>query len=453
MARKPRIFVEDTPIHIYLKSLNNLLLFNDASDYETFLFILEELNTSHDVAIHAFVLEPEFCEFLLTPKLAESTSRFLQSLGRKYVAYYNKKYTHSGTIFEGRFKASLVESANYLLHVMKHIEKKSSNAHKYSSLNENLDLQNTKIVTKHTLYQNRDFYKEFYNQDTDNKVSLFIETALQTQTITGSTDYIKELEREIGKALLSNKRGRPTKKTQQQRKEMYKDLVILDKQAHATLKVNPLENLLFSKNTTHIPVTLKEVPTLSKIFPIVFSMDKEPSLTALIGLDGENLAITLEGKWIDSYIPAHIGKYPFTLASTDTDAEQKIVMIDTAASVVSKSKGKQLFKKSGEKSELLEKAITQLIEHEENINEMKKIAKEIQERGILEKADITVGADDEKRLLVGGFQVVVPAKVNQLSPQTLIDWKDRGILQLIDLHLHSLKNIEVLFNIAKQRQS
>ena len=453
MARKARLFVKETPLHIYLQALDRLKLFHDAEDYETYLTLLEELSTLHSIKIHAFMLQTEFCEFLLTPESADATAKFLQTLSRSYVGYYNKKYTHKGTIWSGRYKSSLVEASHYLLHVMKFIESKASKQYLYSSFKENTDDATTSLVTKHKLYKDAQEYREFFEQETPQELNTFIETALNKQSVTGSTEYIKELEKEIGKALLTKSRGRPTKKEQIQRKKMYKNLVILDKQKHATLKVNPLENLLFAKNTPHIPITLEEVATVAKLFPVVFSVNEEPSLTALIGLDGENLAISLDGKWIDSYIPSHIGKYPFALASTPTDNEQKIVMIDEDASVVSKSKGKQLFKKNGEKSEVLENAIEKLVTHEKNINEMKKIAKEIADAGVLQKSDITVGSDDEEKVLVEGFQVVVPAKVKQLNSKVLADWDKRGILKLIDLHLNSLKNIEVLFKIASQRQN
>jgi len=461
LARKIRLFVENASQHIILKSLDNLVLFKDESDYKIFWDMLEELTQKHEVKVHAFVFMPTYFEFLTTPSHADALSKFMQSLGRKYVGYFNKKYNRTGTLFEGRYKASLVEDNLFLFDVMRYIEKMAPLDYTYSSVGKNLYNKTQNLVSQHELYKKLgytdkdrlDKYSQFFHSTVDNTKNEFIRTCLDKQLITGSQEFIKNLEEMIGTTLGSKTRGRPKKEDKNQRKKMYKNLVVLDKEKHKELKVNPLENLAFAKQSPYIPVIASEVAQVGAAFPVVFSSDEEPTLISLVSLGADSLAINEEGKWITSYVPSFLRKYPFALASTEEGSDQKVILIDEEASIFSKSKGKQLFKKSGEQSEVLENAIKFLTDHENQTIITKNVAKLIADAGILEDREISVGEGDEKQVLVNGFRVVDREKLNALSDDILADWVRKGIITMIDAHLKSLDNIQTLFNIAHQRQS
>ena len=461
MARKLRIFVEETSQHILLKSLNNLTLFKDEVDYQTFSTILSELNINYDVEIHAYILNANYFEFLVTPKTADNLSKFMQSLGRLYVAYYNKKYNRSGTLWEGRYKSSLLEDAVFLFDVMKYIEQKESEDYLYSSVGKNLYNKKNFIITQHKLYktlgvtdkQRVDAYSQLFHSSMKDETYEFITNSLEKQLVTGTIEYIKNLEQLIGMTLTSKNRGRPKKQTQEQRKKMYKNLVVLDKEQHKDLKISPLESLSFAKDTAFVPVIANEVALVGTTFPVVFTGGEAPSLVSIVSLGGESLAINAEGKWITQYVPSYFRKYPFSLGSTQENPEQKVILIDEESPLFSKSKGKQLFKKSGDQSDTLSHAIEFLTSHESNAVITVNVAKAIAESGILEEREISVGEGEEKKVLVNGFKVVDREKLNALSDDILADWVRKGIISLIDAHLKSLDNIQTLFNIAHQRQS
>ncbi len=458
MARKTRIFVENSSQHVVLKSINDVLLFKDTEDYATFTNMLKELPVKYEIAIHAYVLMPQFFEFVATPMHAEALSKFMQSLGRRYVGYYNKKYKRVGTLWEGRYKASLVEDAKYLFYVMSYIERLAPKEYIYSSAGRNLYNKKDEIVSFHTLYkelaytdkQRVEKYAQFFNT---NKEDGFIKNSLERQHITGTPEFIKYLEKLVGTTFLCRGRGRPKKQTKEKRKKMYKNLVVLDKKQHKDLKLSQLKDLFFTKDVAFMPVVANEVALVGVAFPVVFTTDKNPSLVALVSLGGDNLAINAEGKWITSYLPSYLRKYPFSLAATQENPDQKVVLIDEDAPIVSKSKGKQLFKKDGSQSETLSNAIKFLTEHENEAIVTSNLAKVIALSGILEDREISVGEGDEKKVLVNGFRVVNREKLNALSDDVLANWVRKGIITLIDAHLKSLDNIQTLFNIAHQRQN
>lgn len=233
---------------------------------------------------------------------------------------------------------------------------------------------------------------------------------------------------------------------------MYKNLVVLDKQKHKDLKISPLENLFFAKTNPFVPLLANEVAAVGASFPVVFSGDENPSLIALVSLGSESFAIDSHGKWITAYVPAYLRKYPFSLAATKENPEQKIVLIDEDAPLFSKSKGKQLFKKGGEASEVLTNAIQFLNTYEKELQTTNAIVKLIAQSGILEEREISIGEGDEKKVLVKGLRVVDREKLARLSDDILASWVRRGIITFIDAHLKSLENIQTLFRLVQQRQ-
>ncbi|MCD6432837.1 MAG: SapC family protein, partial [Sulfurimonas sp.] len=316
------------------------------------------------------------------------------------------------------------------------------------------------IISQHKLYKDLGFtdrerlekYSQFFNSALSDEKSEFISTCLEKQLVSGTVEFVKTLEKLVGMTLTSKSRGRP-KKNQQKRKKMYKNLVVLDKEQHKSLKISPLESLSFAKQTTFVPVIANEVALVGAAFPVVFTADENPSLVSLVSLGGENLAINAEGKWITSYIPSYLRKYPFSLANTKENPEQKVILVDEESHLFSKSKGKQLFKKNGEQSDTLIQAVKFLTNHENQSVMTASVAKVIADSGILESKEISVGEGDEKKVLVKGFRVVNREKLNALSDDILATWVRKGIISMIDSHLRSLENIQALFNIAHQRQS
>ena len=333
--------------------------------------------------------------------------------------------------------------------------------YKYSSIHKNLFNQNDKIISYHNIYKKLGFRQDerilkyqniFYSKIDKNRVN-FIRDSLERQLITGTDTFIENLEKVIGTSLKLKQRGRPKKDNQNKKvKKMYKKLVVLDKSNHKNLKINPLEDLKFAENSSFIPLVANEVALVAATFPVVFTADENPSIISLVSLSGDNLALNGDGKWIKKYVPSFLRRYPFSLGSTKENPEQKVILIDEESNLFSNTKGKQLFKKSGEQSEVLEHAIKFLTSHEEQMVVTKNVAKIIAESGILEDKEIAVGEGEEKKVLVNGFKVVNREKLNALSDDILADWVRKGIINVIEAHIKSLENIQILFDIAQQRQ-
>ena len=457
MARKIRLFFEDIALHIQVSGINQEKIFREDEDYLYYKELLRTLSVSLHVEIHSYALMPSSIHLLCTFKTKDKQSRFMQSLGLKYISYYNKKYQRSGTLWQGRYKSSLVED-RYVLQVMRYIE--SLKAVSHSSLSANRDAIDDPIIKQHEIYKllGKDdsdralVYKNtFLLKPLEKSMVVFIEEHLSRQTITGTEEFYKKLEKLVGETLGMKKRGRPKKNTKKG-KEMFTKLVVLDKEKHKALKVSPLENLKFAKDLSFVPVLANEIAMVGEMFPVVFTADETPSLVALTSLGGENLAINAEGKYISRYVPAFLRKHPFSLASTKERPDEKVILIDEEANNVSKTRGKQLFTKDGEQSEILKNAINFLKDYEKQHLDTLAITKIIKDAGVLEDREISVGEGDKKKVLVKGFQVVNREKLNELDDETLALWVRKGIITFLDTHINSLSKIETLFKIASQNQ-
>lgn len=122
MARLPRYVIPGQPQHIIQRGNNRQTIFAAEADYQFFRDALIEASIKHDLAIHAYVWMTNHIHILATPGEEDSISKVFQSVGRKYVQYFNFTYRRSGTLWEGRYRATVVDSENYLLTVMRYIE-------------------------------------------------------------------------------------------------------------------------------------------------------------------------------------------------------------------------------------------------------------------------------------------------------------------------------------------
>lgn len=122
MARLPRFTIPGQPQHIILRGNNRTETFCAEADYQFYLEKLQLACEKHDCAVHAYVLMTNHVHLLITPHTEQSLSKTMQMLGRYYVQYYNYCYQRTGTLWEGRYKATLIESEAYLLTCMRYIE-------------------------------------------------------------------------------------------------------------------------------------------------------------------------------------------------------------------------------------------------------------------------------------------------------------------------------------------
>jgi len=122
MPRKPRMYLADVPAHIVQRGNNREPCFFAEDDCRYYLDRLSQALKRYQVKLHAYVLMTNHVHLLMTPSNAEGISKVMSLLGQHYVMYINRTYRRSGTLWEGRHKASIVNAEEYLLLCYRYIE-------------------------------------------------------------------------------------------------------------------------------------------------------------------------------------------------------------------------------------------------------------------------------------------------------------------------------------------
>jgi putative transposase len=122
MARKPRIDLAGIAQHLIQRGNNRQACFFTDDDCRHYLKWLGQAAEKYGASVHAYVLMTNHAHLLATGAEAGALGRMMQSLGRRYVRYVNARYQRTGTLWEGRFRSSLIESDQYLLTCYRYIE-------------------------------------------------------------------------------------------------------------------------------------------------------------------------------------------------------------------------------------------------------------------------------------------------------------------------------------------
>lgn len=227
MPRKPRFFVPGLPVHIVQRGRSREPVFFEDSDYRAYLEWLGEGAARYRCAVHAYVLMTNHVHVLATPDGREGITRMMQYVGRRYVPYVNATYGTSGSLWEGRYKASLIHDEAYLLTCMRYIELnpvranmvKSPTHYRWSSYRANAQGETNEILTPHPLYlalgrgpgSRQQVYRDLFKAHLDPGALRDIRDAWQSGTPLGNDHFKEKIERKLKQKVGQARRGRPRK--------------------------------------------------------------------------------------------------------------------------------------------------------------------------------------------------------------------------------------------------
>ena len=228
MPRKPRFYVPDIPVHVVQRGNDRQAVFYDDADYQAYLRWLQEGARRYGNAIHAYVLMTNHVHLLVSPGDKDSLMRMMQYLGRHYVMYVNHTYGRTGTLWEGRYKASLVQEEAYLLTCYRYVELnpvradmvKGPGQYRWSSYRHNALGKKDPVVTPHRLYnalsrsesERRARYRALFKAHVDEEQLKTIRAAWRTGTPLGNERFREQIESVVGRKVGQARRGRPRKK-------------------------------------------------------------------------------------------------------------------------------------------------------------------------------------------------------------------------------------------------
>lgn len=227
MPRKPRFFLPGVPVHVVQRGHSRQPVFFEDNDYLAYLRWLKEGAKRYKVDIHAYALMTNHIHILATADDKDGITRMMQYVGRHYVPYINYTYGTSGSIWEGRYKASLIHDEEYLLTCMRYIELnpvradmvRSPGHYRWSSYRFNGQGKEDELVTPHPLYlalgrtkaSRQEAYKALFNAHLDKAVLNDIRSAWITGTPLGNDYFRQKIEDKLKLKVGQARRGRPCK--------------------------------------------------------------------------------------------------------------------------------------------------------------------------------------------------------------------------------------------------
>ena len=227
MARLPRLSLPGHVHHVIQHGHNRQPIFVDRQDFERMLALLEESASRFQVAVHAYVLMDNHFHLLLTPATAEALPLFMQAVGRSYVRYFNLRHGRTGTLWDGRYRATVIEVERYLLACMAYIDLNPVRAGlcteagdwPWSSHAHYMGRHHDRLVTPHARYWtlgNTPFAREAaYAEMVRAGVAAPVQAALTESTrkgwALGEAGFLANVQQQSPRRVVKGQAGRPAK--------------------------------------------------------------------------------------------------------------------------------------------------------------------------------------------------------------------------------------------------
>jgi putative transposase len=225
MARLPRLTLAGYPHHIIQRGNNRQPIVVDPADREKLLGLIDEAARKFGVAIHSYVLMDNHFHLLATPQSAEGIPQAMQAIGRSYVRYFNDRHSRTGTLWEGRYRSTVVQAERYLLACMVYIDLNPVRAgmvadpadFAWSSHAHYIGRRVDKLVTPHPLFWelgNTPFARELAYADLvrhgigQQEQQALTQSAMQGWAL-GDVTHVASLQRKTERRLTKGRPGRP----------------------------------------------------------------------------------------------------------------------------------------------------------------------------------------------------------------------------------------------------
>ncbi len=225
MARLPRLSLPGYPQHIIQRGNNRQAIATSAADYQALLALIDDNARKFAVAIHAYVLMDNHFHLLATPETAEALPQMMQAIGRRYVRYFNDSQGRSGTLWEGRYRSTVIQPQAYLLACMAYMDLNpvrhglvaQARDYPWSSHGHYAGLRVDRLVSPHPLFWtlgNTPFAREVaYAEMVHGGVAADSQLALTQSTLSGwalgDAAFVADLQAQTARRVSRMSAGRP----------------------------------------------------------------------------------------------------------------------------------------------------------------------------------------------------------------------------------------------------
>jgi hypothetical protein len=226
---------------------------------------------------------------------------------------------------------------------------------------------------------------------------------------------------------------------------IYETAVPVSSGRHGKASIELRKGYGFARGINSVPLMAVEFPQAAPEYAIVFAQNGAEVLPVVIlgARSGENLYVKEDDSWNASYLPAFIRRYPFIFSSNE-DGKTFTLCVDEAFQGLNYlGRGEALFDAEGKQTPYVDTVLQFLQEYRAQFMRTQAFCRKLVELNLLEpmRAQFTLGSE---KMSLGGFQAIDRAKLKALSGDTLAQLAATDELELIYLHLQSMRNFSVV---------
>jgi putative transposase len=220
MARLPRLALAGFVHHVVQQGHNGQPVFLQDLDRLDYLAMLQEAARTQQVAIHAYALLDHAVHLLATPAQPEGLGRLMQALGRRYVSAFNRRHGRTGTLWNGRFRSSLIAPALLVPATVAIEGGAPGEGRQWTSAPHHLGRQRSALITEHPAYWvlgNTPFERELAHANLlkEGAAPALVEqmtAAIRSSGVVGDAAFRAEVAGLTGRPAQTRQRGRPARR-------------------------------------------------------------------------------------------------------------------------------------------------------------------------------------------------------------------------------------------------
>ncbi len=230
---------------------------------------------------------------------------------------------------------------------------------------------------------------------------------------------------------------------------MYKKVELLSKKEHKNLAIDKIEGYWFAKELRYAPVGLSEIAKLSCKFPVFITGGETNLFSVLLAVGDNDNFFSLNDNYGDRrFVPIFMKMYPFLMVDATEEGSEKnfrALALDVESIYVGESSKIKLFESDESETEVLKQKIKLVQTFDKDRLQADNLIAILKEYNLLDKRDITLKVDEnEPKTILKDFYVVNHKRLYELDDAILLEWMKKGWIHLLENHMRSIENIDLL---------
>ncbi len=229
---------------------------------------------------------------------------------------------------------------------------------------------------------------------------------------------------------------------------IYETAVPVTVTQHGNTSFDAADDYRFSGAMNAVPLLAAEIFEAASEYAVVFvAMGEEIMPAAILGVKPEQNLYLKDAHWQAKYIPSFLRRYPFIFSASDDKKTLTLCIDETHPGFNTEGRGERLFGDDGKPSDYTQRVLEFLKAYQAQFEYSQRFCKKLKDLNLLEPLQAEVATPTGEKVLLGDFQGVTRGRLHTLSGDALAELAKTDELELIYLHLASLRN----FTAVKDR--